>query len=116
MTAIARAGISSGGDSADDPFLKTMTKVSWKRKREGTHGDARRKRKKPRTMNEARSVARCLDKQSILHPLYKTTATMWDEKRMQPYAGDIGILPIHETLDAMVEEGQENQWCSFDEN
>ena len=37
---------------------------------------------------------------------------MWDHAADRPKHQDLAFLPIHETLDVMVSEGEEESWCS----
>ena len=57
---------------------------------------------------------RCLQKKSDLYEPYETTVPMWDARLDKKIDGKIKMYPPHESLDAIIKEGQEEEWTSFD--
>lgn len=69
-----------------------------------------------RGKHASRTIMRSLGHTSILPPTYIAEAILWDEKNMEPCTDTIAFLPLHETLDAIVEEGKEHELCSIAEH
>jgi hypothetical protein len=68
------------------------------------------------TSHSSRTLLRALDKCAVLHPPYLAKIQLWDKDKMESSLGDVAFLPPHETLSALVRDGQEERWCSFDES
>ena len=55
-------------------------------------------------------------RQSALPPLYSAQVTTWDHKNLQPKPSTMQVLPIHELLDHLVQEGEAATWCQAKPN
>jgi hypothetical protein len=63
--------------------------------------------------NSSRTLLRSLQAHAVLHPVYTAKVTQWDRKKLEKTTADMAFLPPHETLGALVQQGQEAEWCSL---
>ena len=96
------------------PRLSEIAKRHVERKR-ATDATRTRRSGIVKTGNENISVRRCFLKDARLHQPYIVQAKLWNERKMCSVQKDLATLPIQETLDALVEEGQEEKWSSLDQ-
>ena len=100
----ARASSSSCGDLGG-LLSRSMDKV---RTRKGNT--------KPDTRSDSRFVNKVLRKGSLLPAPYTTQIPLWDVEANCQVMGDISVYPPHESLDALVQGGTEDEWASFDDS
>lgn len=62
---------------------------------------------KPDTRNSARDLGRILSPRSVLYPALRHPVPVWDPHTKRRAMKYIKILPIHESLDALVGDGCE---------
>ena len=63
--------------------------------------------------NSARTMMRALKPDCVLHPTYLAKIPQWDKKRLCSVERDVAFLPVHETLDAIVQAGEEESYTAF---
>ena len=63
--------------------------------------------------NASRSLRRALIADSPLGPTYDADITTWDKKKNRKATTTMSFMPIHETLEATIPEGDEGSWCSI---
>ena len=68
------------------------------------------------TRNSSRALKRQLLQESCLPDTYDADIISWDCDRDCKSTQKVSFLPVHEVLDAVVAEGEELDWCSFDDN
>ena len=105
----ASSAVQSG---ADEPDICSVAKAK--------PSDRLEKRRKcvkpiPCARNSARSLHRTLIKDSKLGPCYTTKVRTWHLKRDCQVMTNMNFLPIHEMLQEVVPEGEEQSYCSFDD-
>ena len=100
----AQAASSSGGD------LTALVSRSMNKTR------TRKGRTKPDTRSDARVVHTVLRKRSLLPKPYAAPVPLWDAENNCQVIRDIHVYPPHETLDALVRPGEEDDWASFDDS
>ena len=76
----------------------------------------RRDKEKPDTRHDARTVQRFLNKHAVLGTPYLAQVPMWDDSIGRQTMQNLKVYPPHETLDALVGPGCEEEWGSFDES
>ena len=96
------AGASSSGDLS---CLRTDADARQRVRRGKLKQDSR---------NSAAKVKRNLLRGKPVEP-YVALIPMWDERANSQVMEHINVLPIHETLDAIVGVGDEHSWSSIDE-
>ena len=92
-------------DPADD--VRRLAKSNATKERKSKH------RARLDTRNCSRSILRAFRKDALLGPLYITPVPMWDEKRARKKHTPCALLPIHETLEAIIEPGNEEHYTTF---
>ena len=102
-----RLGASAAGSSAGD--LKPLAKSVGKQR-------LRRGKLKPDTRNSNREVQRVLRKAACLPEPYVADVPLWDDEADQQVMLPIKVYPPHETLEALVLPGCEEEWSSIDES
>ena len=66
------------------------------------------------TRHVSRGVMRTMARSARLPPIYLAKCPMWDSSSNSKVLKDLAFLPIHETLDNMVSDGDAESWCSID--
>ena len=102
-----REGARAAGESAGG--LATLVTASMDKTR------TRKGKTKPDTRGDKRMVLRFLRKKSKLYPPMRCEIPMWDVASNKQVMTPMNVYPPHETLHALVPEGRESEWASFDE-
>ena len=63
--------------------------------------------------DSSRDLSRCIAPNLRLHPLYYAKTPMWNEHTLKMEEEKQAYLPPHEMLDALVQQGSEDQWCKL---
>ena len=99
-------GAHAAGSAAGDLVALRMPSLHRKRVRGG--------KLKPDTRWAARNASRILKKKSRLNSPLIVDLPQWDHQAGRKCMRGTAIFPIHETLDALVAPGEENDWTTFD--
>ena len=100
-------GARSAGSSA--PELQRLAKAKQRAR-------VRRGKINADTRNACRAATRFLRSRAILTQPMNIDAPLWDNLKNMRVMGKIAVLPIHETLDALVREGTEEEYASCDKS
>ena len=94
---VARAAASSSKDDPCNGLKRLEGCRPFKCKRVRKQGKL-----KPDTRNSARDLGRILSPRSVLYPALRHPVPVWDPHTKRRVMKHIKILPIHESLDALV--------------
>ena len=67
----------------------------------------------PCTKHSSRSLMRTLRDDCVLPPVYIAKTQFWNPSKLCSAESDLAFLPIHETLDSLIADGDEKSWCAF---
>jgi hypothetical protein len=90
-----------------------LAKASARKLVKGRHGKVR-----VDSRNTSRNLLRALAKQQRKGPRlmapYMAMVPLWDNVEERSVSKQVACLPIHETLDCLVNDGEQDSWCALD--
>ena len=107
MDAAGFASNATSSGSADNTDVAQMARLHRKGKTRVRRGVEKRD-----VHNVSRGVIRVAQRDAVLNPPMIVEAPMWDTKRDMQITGSIAVAPPHETLNALVKEGEASRWTS----